>query len=89
MNRVFQRRRQVLKAGLGGLAAAIPIWGRAARDPGEGLLGFDAISAPLPTPSACRRAPARGWRPDRDVTIASYKLAALFLIAGVTERGPR
>jgi hypothetical protein len=44
MNRVFQRRRQVLKAGLGGLAAAIPIWGRAARDPGEGLLGFDAIS---------------------------------------------
>ena len=50
MNRIFHRRRQVLKAGLGGLAAAMPLWGCATRGAAERLIGFDSI--PISTADA-------------------------------------
>jgi uncharacterized protein len=43
MNRVFHRRRQVLKAGLAGLAASMPVWGCATRRPPEHLVGFQHV----------------------------------------------
>jgi uncharacterized protein len=44
MNKMLTGRRQVLKAGLAGLAAAMPLWGCATRSAASApLLGFDAI----------------------------------------------
>jgi uncharacterized protein len=44
MNKMLTGRRQVLKAGLAGLATAMPLWGCATRSPASApLLGFNAI----------------------------------------------
>ena len=44
MNRIFKRRRQLLKAGLGGFALALPVWGCATRQSASApLIGFSGI----------------------------------------------
>ena len=59
MNRVFHKRRQVLKAGLAGLAAAVPVWGRAAAgEAGESVISFE----PIPVSTADAVTVPQGYR---------------------------
>ena len=61
MKNVFEGRRQLLKAGLGGFALALPVWGCATRQPASApLMGFRA----RPASTANTLVVPQGYRPE-------------------------